>query len=47
MKNIFSGQRNIRVRPNNILVKAHKSVTFGDNSLAILGPKTEILYNKT
>ena len=47
MKNIFSVQRNIRVRPNNILVKAHKSATFGDKSLTILGPKTGMLYHKT
>ena len=39
MKSIFSAKLNARVRPNNILVKACKSVTFGDKSLATLGPK--------
>ena len=39
MKSIFSAKLNARVRPNNILVKARKSVTFGDKSLATLGPK--------
>ena len=28
MKNIFSVKTNARVRPNDILVKAHKSATF-------------------
>ena len=32
---------NARVRLNYILVKAHKSVTFGDKSLATLGPKIQ------
>ena len=39
MKSIFSAKLNARVRPNNILVKARKPVTFGDKSLATLGPK--------
>ena len=39
MKSIFSAKLNARVRPNNILVKARKSVTFGDKSFATLGPK--------
>ena len=30
---------NARVRPNDILVKTRKSATFGDKSLATLGPK--------
>ena len=34
MKSLFSAKLNARVRPNDILVKAHKSATFGDKSLA-------------
>ena len=34
-----SAKLNARVRPNNILVKARKSATFGDKNLATLGPK--------
>ena len=39
IKSIFSAKLNARVRPNDILVKTCKSVTFGDKSLATLGPK--------
>ena len=39
MKSMFLANLNARVRPNDILVKAHKSATFGDKSLATLGPK--------
>ena len=39
MKSIFSAKLNARVRPNDILVKTRKSATFGDKSLATLGPK--------
>ena len=39
MKSIFSAKLNAKERPNNILVKARKSVTFGDKSFATLGPK--------
>ena len=39
MKGIFSAKLNARVRPNDILVKARKSATFGDKSLATLGLK--------
>ena len=39
IKNKFLAKLNARVRPNNILVKAHKSATFGDKNLATLGPK--------
>ena len=39
MKSIFSAKLNARVRPNDILVKTRKSATFGDKSLARLGPK--------
>ena len=39
IKTIFSAKLNARVRPNDILVKTRKSATFGDKSLARLGPK--------
>ena len=39
MKSIFSAKLNARVRLNDILVKARKSATFGDKSLATLEPK--------
>ena len=39
MKNIFLVKLNARLRPNDILVKTCKSTTFGDKSLATLGPK--------
>ena len=39
VKSIFSAKLNVRVRPNDILVKACKSATFGDKSLATLGRK--------
>ena len=39
MKNIFSAKTNAKVRPNDILVKAHKAATYGDKSLTTLGPK--------
>ena len=42
MKNIFTSKENARVRPNNILVKSHNSVTYGDKSLMTLGPKIGI-----
>ena len=38
MKSIFLAKPNARVRPNYILVKTRKSATFGDKSLAKLGP---------
>ena len=34
-----SAKLNARVRPNNILVKARKSASFGDKNLATCGPK--------
>ena len=39
MKSIFSAKLNARVRPNDILANTRKSATFGDKSLATLGPK--------
>ena len=39
MKNIFPSKENARARPNNIVVKSHNSVTYGDKSLMKVGPK--------
>ena len=38
MKSIFSPKLNTKVRPNDILIKTCKSVTFEDKSLATLRP---------
>ena len=37
--NIFTRKQNARVRPHDLLVKSHKTVTYGDKSLKLLGPK--------
>ena len=39
MKNIFTSKQNARVRPHYLLTRSHKAVTYGDESLIILGPK--------
>ena len=39
MKSILSAKLNARVKPNDILANTRKSETFGDKSLATLGPK--------
>ena len=39
MKNIFSSKQNARERPHDLLV--HHTVTCGDKSLKILGPKIQ------
>ena len=39
MKNIFTKKQNAGVRPHDLLVTSHKTVTYGDKSLKILGPK--------
>ena len=39
MKNIFTGKQNARARPRNLLTSSHKTVTYGDKSLKILGQK--------
>ena len=39
IKSIFSAKLNARVRPNDILVKTHKSANFGGKSLTSLGPE--------
>ena len=40
MKNIFTSKQDARVLPHDLLVRSHKTVTYGDKSLKILGPKT-------
>ena len=39
MKNIFTRKQNGRIRPHDLLVRSHKTVTYGDESLKIFGPK--------
>ena len=39
MKNIFTSKQNPWVRPYDLLVRGHKTVTYDDKSLKILGPK--------
>ena len=39
MKIIFTSKQNPRVRPHDLFTRSHKSVTYGDKSLKILGPK--------
>ena len=39
MKNILTSKQNARVRPHDLLTRSHKTVTHGDKSLKILGPK--------
>ena len=33
MKNIFTSKQNARVRPYDLLVRSHKTATYGDKSL--------------
>ena len=40
MKNIFTRKENAQVGPHDLLVRSHKTVTYGDKSLKILRPKT-------
>ena len=50
MKNIFTSRQNAQVRPHDLCTRSHKTVTYGDKSFKILGPKiwnalpTEIKY---
>ena len=39
MKNIFTSKQNARVRPHDLLFRSHITVTYGDKSLKLLGPK--------
>ena len=46
-KNKFSIKTNVKVTPNDIKGKMHKSAIFGDNQLTTLGPRIWMLYHKT
>ena len=39
MKDIFTLKLHLKVRPNDILVKHHNSITYGAKKLKTLGPK--------
>ena len=39
MKDIFTPKLHCKVRPNDILVKHHNTITYGTKSLKTLGPK--------
>ena len=39
MKYVFTPKTDASVRPNDILVKSHKTANYGDTSLTVLGPK--------
>ena len=39
MKDIFTPKPHPKVRPNDILVKHHNTITYGTKSLKTLGPK--------
>ena len=39
MKNIFTSKQNACVRPLDLLVRSHKTPTYSNKSLTILGPK--------
>ena len=39
MKDIFTTKLHPKVRPNDILVKHHNTITYGAKSLKTLGPK--------
>ena len=39
MKNIFTSKQNAQVRPQHLLARSHKTVTYIDKCLKILGPK--------
>ena len=38
MKFVFSFKNDARIRPNDILVKSHKTTNYDDKSLRALGP---------
>ena len=38
-KNIFTSKQNARVRPHDLLVRSHKTATYCEKSLKILGTK--------
>ena len=39
MKNIFIRKANAKVHQNNIEIRYHKTTSYGDESLNVLGPK--------
>ena len=39
MKNIFPSKQNAQVRLQDLLIRGHKTVSYDDTSLKILGPK--------
>ena len=39
MKSVFTSKQNARVRPHDLLVRSHKTITDGDKSLKILRTK--------
>ena len=43
MKNIFTSKTNAKIRLHDIIVRHHNTVTYGDKSLTVLGPK---IWNK-
>ena len=43
MKNIFTPKTNSKIRPHDIIVRHHNTVTYGDKGLTVLGPK---IWNK-
>ena len=47
MKNIFISKANAKVHQNDIEVRYHKAISYGDESLNILGPKNGITIHQT
>ena len=47
MKNIFISKANAKVHQNDIEVRYHKAINYGDESLNILGPKNGITIHQT
>ena len=39
LKEIFKTKLYPRVQPNDIIVKSHNTATYGDKSLAVMGPR--------
>ena len=46
MKYVFTPKTDASVRPNDILVKSHKTANYGDKSLTVLGPKIWNQFSK-
>ena len=43
MKDIFTPKTNVKIRPNDTIVRHHNIATYGDKGLTALGPK---IWNK-